>query len=401
MTVHTPAARTGLIAVLACIILASPARAQMPASEVPAQTPPGWLLTPAITVGGGWDSNVSLAGRGAETREDFLTTVGPRLTLGLRGRRTTLRTEYDGRYDFHNELTAFDRATHRGNLDLSHRAGRRVTLFARNRLAITPTTEGVDLAAIQLQRRTTRFNDFRGGADVAVGRHTTVTAAYASKWIAFARDDLVQPLLRGGHAHLADVALRRALTSRLTIGAQYDFQHAIVSDGGDAFDIQHAMALAELQLGPALALTGSAGQAWLGAGRDVGRRDAPIFRVGLAMTRPRLGWSLEYGRSYLPSFGFGGTMQNEEVVGTLRLPMTRRFAFTGRAGYRENDPLAAGDTSLRAITAQASLTCAATGWLHLEVYGQHAFQDAQRAGGQVDRTQVGVRLATLKPMRVR
>jgi hypothetical protein len=395
---------------LAAMLLAfagpRPAWAQQPTAPVAPvapSRPAGWVVTPAVGVAALWDDNVALASRDQREREDLVTDVSPSLSLGFRGRSASMTLDYRGSYAFHRELSEFDAADHRGRLEFDRRIGRRVTLFVRDAFTWAPTTEaaGPDIAVVVLTRRTTQFNDFRGGLDILAGPRTTITAAYGSQWIHLERDDLVSPLLRGGHAHLADFSLRQRVSPRVSIGAMYDVQRAIVADGGDQFDVQGASALLEIDLARSLRMEASAGYAWLAPGRQEERRDAPAYGVDLVYGRGRTSWELGYGRSFVPSFGFGGTVQNEEVRGGVRAALGRRWSLSAQVAGRENDALDVTETSLRSITAQGTLAVQPSNWARLELFALYAFQDAQRAGGQIARTQAGVRVTTLHAVRVR
>ena len=127
----------------------------------------------------------------------------------------------------------------------------------------------------------------------------------------------------------------------------------------------------------------------------------PTFEVGMKGQRRLTTWNVMYGRSYIPSFGFGGTVQNEEVRVSLHAPMGRRFELDGTVAYRQNDSLDIAEADLEGVSAQGSFGYAPTRWLRLEVFAIHSFQDSQLAGGQISRTQAGVRFRTLYPMRLR
>src|SRR5690606_13084202 len=146
---------------------AAPAAAQtVPELEVvEPQAPPGWLATPSVAVAGLWDDNVTLAGSDLNRLDDFVTAVSPSFELGYRGRHSTVTMNYHGRYDFYNQLSQFDTMDHRGSLDINRRLGRRVELFARDTFTVSPTTDTGDalIPLVILRRRTSRFNDFRGG----------------------------------------------------------------------------------------------------------------------------------------------------------------------------------------------------------------------------------------------
>lgn len=403
--------RHALVPVVAALsLVSSPAGAQQPVAAPPAATPPGWVITPTIGVGATWDDNITLAFDESEIAEDYLAAVSPSLALGYRGRRTTFGANYLGRFDFYRELSQFDSANQRGNVELTQRVSRRISAFALNNFAITPTTEDLAIAPVVLRRRTTRFNDFRGGVDVTLSSRTTLTTAYTSQLVTFARDEEVAPLLRGGHSHGGSATLRRVFSPQLSLSAEYEYQRAIVANGGDEFDLQNAGLMLDLDLTRSLSAFVEGGYAWLSPGRLQEARDAPTFRVGLGWQHQHASWDVQYGRAFMPSFGFGGTVQNEELVGTLRVPFTRRLTLTARGSLRENDPLrtveplpplAPLETSLRSITAESALVFLATRWLQLEIYGTHSFQDSQVAGGQISRTRAGVQVATSRSMRVR
>lgn len=397
------AALAGAAGALA-IVASSAGAQQVPAPAVPQpqpQTPPGWLLVPTIGVAQVWDDNVSLAVDGGDVAEDYVTAVSPSLAIDYRGRRTTFGVDYDGIYDFYNDLSELNSSNQRARVELTRRAGARVSLFARDNFTLAPTTEDLAVAALVLQRRTSRFNDFRGGAEFMVGRHTTLTAAYTSQWIGFERDDEVAPLLRGGHSNGATLDLRRQFSERLSLGGRYAYQRALVSQGDDEFDIQDAAVSLEWAASRTLVATLEGGYAWLSAGRTSPRRQAPTFRAGLAWQAGRSQLGVEYGRAFLPSFGFGGTVENEELTGTLRVPLTRRIEWSAGASLRENDPLTAFETSLRSVIAQSSVVFLATRWMKVEIFGTHSFQDSRLAGGRIARTRAGIQIATSRAMRVR
>ncbi|MEZ5286668.1 MAG: hypothetical protein R2712_18045 [Vicinamibacterales bacterium] len=390
---------------LASQLAAATATAQTVATPVDtASLPPGWSATPSAAVAELWDDNIALTGDGGNKIADLVTAVTPALALNYRGRYSQLTFDYRSTFDLYRERDEFDSADHLGRLEFDRRLGRSANLFARNNFTMAPTTElpaTADAGLIVLRRRTTRFNDFRGGFEFTTGRHSTLTTAYTSQWVSLAGADELQPLLRGGYSHGADVAFRREVSSRTTVGASYRLQHAVVAEGAEAFDVQHAAALLELELAPSLTMRGSAGYAWLLAGRDTEGRSAPAYQVGLAYARRRATWELSYARAYLPSFGFGGTVQNQEVRGSVRAPLSRRVHVAALLAARRNEPLSSGQASLRSVAAQGSVQMTLVSWLRLEVFAVHALQDSQRAGGRVGRTRAGVRLVTLHSTRLR
>ena len=70
-------------------------------------------MTPAIGVSEMWDDNPTLAGEGNAQSPDFVTAVRP-VTLGYRGRRTTVRSDYAGSFDFYRHEDQLNTHDHRG-----------------------------------------------------------------------------------------------------------------------------------------------------------------------------------------------------------------------------------------------------------------------------------------------
>jgi hypothetical protein len=400
---HAPAALSALLT----LTIVLPASAQVTEPSTDADRPPGWSLVPAMGVSQMWDTNPTLAAEGDVQIGDFVTAVRPSLGIGYRGRRTTLSTDYTGSFDFYRELSERDRRDHRGTLDFTHRLTRRVQLYAKDNALISPTTADASVAgATLLRRQQTRMNAFRGGFEAVFGPRTTFNASYASQWIDFARPEEqpgpLQPglnLLQGGHSHGAIGELRHRVVRRLTLGADYQVQRAIVAGGTETFDVQSALAVSEIALRPSVTATFGYGYAWLTAGRNSFSDSGPAFNAGIDWKRPHSGGSLRYSRTFLPSFGFGGTFQNEELRASLHAQLTRYVEWSGSAAITDNDPLEAGDPTLRSRSAQTSLGWLAKRRLRFDVFVEHVSQDSFLAGGHVLRTRAGVQATVSQTVR--
>ena len=322
-----------------------------PPPELPSPVRAGWTVTPSVSVAPVWDSNVALTSEAQGTLEDQLISVGSGLLSQYRGRRGQFLLEYRGTYDFYRQYPEFDAPDHRGRLEMRRTLSRHVAAFARNIYGLSPTTNVAlpDVGLITLRRRTTSSNDFRGGLDITPEDRTLITAAYSSQWVDLEADEQVQPLLRSGYSHRGDLIVRHEVSSRLSLGGHYDFQHAIVSGGEETFDIQHAGAVMELALSPSFQLLGSAGWAWQLAGRGQEAESAPAFLAEVRYQANCTFWSFGYARTYLASFGFGGTVQNE---GCAR-PCRCRSA--GASSCRRSSPRVT--TTRSRATALASVRC--------------------------------------------
>ena len=330
---------------------AAEAQATMPAPPPPS-APPGWLVTPSVGVAELWDDNVALTSEAVGTQGDYVTAVSPGVVLGYRGRRTTLGVDYNGTYEFHRALTQFDTVDHRARGQFQQRLSERVNLFARDSFTRSPTTEilAPSTGLVVLQRRTTRFNDFRGGLEITptarAPRSRAPTPRNGSSWRG-----------RAGGAAAAGWPLGRRRHRDRTEGRHPGVggRHDTTAPGRwsrtaeSSFDVQNALATVEVALSPSFTFLGGAGYSWqrAGVGRDT--EGAPAYEAHLSYLRDRVNWEAAYIRSFLPSFGFGGTVQNEELSGTLRSPIGRHFEIAAhRVGARQQSRRSAdGDPSLQ------------------------------------------------------
>jgi len=110
---------------------------------------------------------------------------------------------------------------------------------------------------------------------------------------------------------------------------------------------------------------------------------------------------VDYVRSFVPAYGFGGTMQNEELTGRLQLPLARRVTATTGVAWRRNDPLTDVDLPLRSFWLEGAIGYAATPFVRLEAFYGGTHQTIDRPGGQTDRNRFGFQVTTAKPMRIR
>jgi hypothetical protein len=395
----------GAVALVAALVLtpdAALAQQLVPPPEPPPLVAPGWTITPSVGAASSWDDNVALTSPEQGELADQVTTALTSLASQYRGRRGEFLLEYRGRYDFYRRYTTFNAPDHRARLDFERRLGRRITGFARDSFSSSPTTDVpfADAGLLILQRRTTSANDFSAGVDITPGSRSVITASYGNQWIDLVGDEQVQPLLRGGYAHRGEITMRRQLWPRLAVGGAYDLQHAIVSRGQESFQIQRAAALVDYAIAPTLTLSGRAGWAWQTAG-PAGDQSAPSMSADLRYQAERTLWTIGYERTYLASFGFGGTVQNRALRASVDAPLSRRVGVTARVTARENDPLIAEGLALRGVSGEGFITFTLASWLHLETFVVTNRQDTQLAGGRITRTRAGVRLITLHPMRLR
>jgi hypothetical protein len=143
------------------------------------------------------------------------------------------------------------------------------------------------------------------------------------------------------------------------------------------------------------------GHAFLTGGRVGTNRSGPAFEATLDWHTRRVAGTLGYERAFVPSFGFGGTFQNESVRADVRATLTRWLHWSAGLAAANSDPLALGDPTLRAVSSHTALSFVIKRRLRVENFLQHVRQDSSGAGGRVHRTRLGVQMALDGMVRVR
>lgn len=391
------------LAVSTAIVLVS-ADAPVIAQQTSEVEYPGWVFTPSIGLGGAWDSNVLLAGE--VNPGDYGTPVSPSLSLDYGGRRTLLSTAYGGTYVMYRSFEELNSSEQRFRAFVQRRATKRLTLFAQESFTSAPTTDVLEFSGVPFYRVGSQTNVASGGLEAALSRLTTLRASYSLRSVSF--EDRPPQFggdsteLQGGYAHEVLVTAGRMLSRRLTLGGEYQLRRSVLTDGLDRFNMHTAAATLEFAMSPNVTMSASAGVARLGAGLYHDARTGPSVHVGIAR-RTRLGTaSASYVRTFIPSFGFGGTFQNEELAASFRAPFFRGRAYAvGSAVLQDNDPLETDRPSLQSLLFSGVVGYQATRWLSLEGFYARTQQDNTAIVNQIVRNQLGFRVVAAKPLRIR
>jgi hypothetical protein len=378
------------------------ARAQS-AQEFPEEAAPGWVMTPSIGIGVAFDDNPVLTGVGNPMPNDTITSVAPALQLAFTGRHTFLGVGYNGsmvRYRTLDEYDSYDQGAH---AELRQQVSRRVGLTIRNNYSAFPTTDPLQVAGVPFFRTGTRQNTFRGETTIQATRGLALTANYRFQWLEFDQPfEPVSILLDGGKAHAIGVGASQAVSSRVGVGGGYSYLRALVGEAGEVFNIQNGEASMTVQLSPTVTLDGGAGFSHVALPDGLGTRTGPSGRIALAKRTEHAMFAISAMRSFIPAFGFGGTISNSEVTATVRVPFrgTRGFVATS-AALRDSEPILETDLGVTALWLETTLGYAVQRWLRVEMFYNGAFQDTSAiAGGRIDRNRFGVRVVTRRPMRI-
>jgi hypothetical protein len=390
------------------LIVPSVVRAQ--GGALPAQQPPpGWVFTPSMTVGGTWDDNVLLVNPGTNPPADYGSPITPAANLSYTGKYTQFSTGYSGSFLRYATLTELNSLQQSFHAMAERRANARLTFFGQQSFNASPTTDVLQLAGVPFFRTGSRSFAATGGIHAALSKRVALKSTYVLRAVDFDTNAFTSNQLQGGHAHDIITSIDYSLSRRLTVGGEYQFERAIVNGRmiagvagpEDRFNIQTTMATAQYQVSAGTTIDGAVGVAMLGAGLTHEARTGPEWHAGVSHKTGRGVVSASYLRSYIPSFGFGGTLQNQQWAAYVHMPLglTRTYV-DGGITWLHNDPLDTNQPSLQSSWISTALGYSATRWLKLEGFYGRTQQDSQRIGGQLERNQVGFRVVAVKPLRL-
>jgi hypothetical protein len=395
-----------IAAALAVALAAAPgARAQERPTEFESWNAPGWTFTPAVSVGGLWDSNVAIAANqaaGQPTARDTLFVLEPHGQLEFRDNRTEFFGGYKGYVRRYMDVDALNGFDQRLFLSFQRLATKRVTFFVRNDWADVPSTDDVDLNGVPYARVSSRSNRLSAGIESRLSKYDDLAVRYENTWVAFDDDD-ASVFLRGGVLNGVRVDYGRRLSERTVVGAEYRIRHSSMNAGTRAMWFHDVGATAQYAFGPHVRVQGAAGYSLLRDERVSGSQSGAYFRGELTRQGERSTAGAYYERSYAPTFGFGGSSQSQELRGYLHMPVTRnRFYVQASAGWRRTNPLVVLDEiDLDAFVVDSTLGMAASRWLRVEVFHAYTRQDSRVTGGEINRHRAGAQIVISQPVRIR
>jgi hypothetical protein len=395
----------GALAAIVCAAI-SPAAAQDSTNGTgSSQSSPvltgGWTFTPTMVYSGGWDDNVLVRGQGDEAPGDFVNILNPRAQADFKGRRGQLSGSYDGAFLLYSDLNTLNSYDQHGSFLGRRLITPRVALFAQNSFASAPTTELSQLVGVPFTRTGSQIDDLHGGVEWALSKRNSLNASYHFSWVSFDQGPDFSTFLRGGHSQGGLVAFRRRLSARATLTADYDLAHALVEGGSQSFDVTNSAGGVVYKFSDLFQISGAVGVARLfieGLGQA---RTGPVYHAGLTRRFQTAALDVTYDRSFVPSFGFGGTTQNKELTTRFHVSLSRRWFASSSVSWRSNDPLILGDPSLRSWWTQASVGYDVQPWVRIEGFYAGTRQTIDQPGGLMNRNRLGFQIITVKPVRIR
>jgi hypothetical protein len=418
-----PCLRVGMLVCLAWLGVSPNTLAQTQSDLPDGPRVAGWVFTPSMGLGGAWDDNALLLDPADRPPPDYASPVSPSLSVDYTGRRTQFSSSYSGSWVFYRTLDALNSFDQTLRLTAQHRVTPRLALRGQGYRIAAPATDAILIAGVPFYRVGTRTYGGGGGFDAALSARTSLRGTYQLRSVAFDEDDPVGSLLHDGHVHESTWSLERALTGRFTLTGAYMFQRMSVEGSAifpsalrpgatvppadetvqERFNIQRGGLTAQYRVSPAWDISASLGVALLGAGLTHAAQTGPTWGMGVNRRGRVSVISAAYERSYVPAFGFGGTFQNQEFSGSIRVPFARRRAYVdGSVRVSENEPLEPNRPALQTLSIGSVLGYRVARWLNAETYYARARQDTRwPGGGKLGRNQLGFRLIAARPMRLR
>ncbi len=367
---------------------------------------PGWMFTPTFGFGEMYDDNVALFGvRTAEGEtNDYVSTYFPGADLQYTGRHTSLGMRYSGSFIDYRTFDALNRWDQRAGVDFKREESAHFKWFGDAHAAALPSTDLIELGGIPFRQTGAETFDARGGADYILDARNQISTSLRYQDIKFDWSPTSADVLRGGDIIESMSSYRYKLDSRTAVGADYTYSHVDIVGDISPYDIHSAMGAVDRELSPAWTLSGGAGIVYLQGTPFTPSHNAPTGRVSLDRRRGGTTFHVGYLRSYIPSFGLGGTSSNQEIGVAFRAPLfnIRRLYTVQSAVFRDDTPLATLATQLpfRSLRTFSIVGWQADRWVRIEGFYARVQQTTERYGGQVYRNQVGFQIVTSKPVRI-
>ena len=400
--------RLVVYAVAVWALAAAPAFGQLSGSfsDRPSQGPmSGWSVTPSLLLSRTYDDNVLLRGPGDQTVEDYINIINPKAEVLYHGVKSEFSARYDGAFFAYQHSTTLNSYDQHGGIGARRRFSKRNVAFFSANAQQSPTTELLQFIGVPYIRVGSFSTDASGGLETTVNKRLSFVTSGHFQQVTFDKSAF-STLLYGGYNLGGGVTLRERLNARTTLTADYDFQHATIGAQEDMFNIQNATVGLDHQLTEGVHVFGAAGFSRLDVGSLGTPSTAPSWRLGLSDHYRATVIDFGFSRSYVPSFGYGGTLQNQEASASIKMPITRRIYTQAVASWRREDPIVIAAPALRSIWIQAAVGYTARSWIRIEGYYASTHQTAGSlatgilANALMSHDQIGVQVVAAKPVRI-
>jgi len=366
----------------------------------------GWMFTPAMGFGETYDDNIALFGvtSGATTSGDVVQTWLPGADLHYSGRHTEFGLGYSGSFLNYQTFSTLNRWSQHGRLMFRRQESAHLKWSGHANVLAVPSTDFIDVGGVPFRRTGAVTSDGRGSVEYLFNGRDSIILQGAFQTVHFEEPLTVDNILYGGHVYEAGGGWHHRLNSRLSAGTDYSFRRALVVGSIEPFDLHSVESGVGYALSPSWSLDASGGLVFMAANSVAQSRVGPAWHVALERHREARTLRVEYLRSYMPSFGFGGTVRDEEITLAFHTPLfhSRRFYTEQRVMYRDDVPLTTEfqQLPLRSLRTYSMIGWAPQNWVRIEGFYARTQQTNRLAFGQLYRNRVGFQIVTSKPMRM-
>ena len=392
------------IAAAAALLIAGSASAQ-PAPWAPERTTAGWTFTPGVALGALWDTNVTLVNEGNPKLQEWVGLVNPRGELQYNGRHTRFNIGYSGALEAYKRFGELNRFEQRGRASLRRQFSPRVQLDTSASYAVSPTTDRLEIGTLPFTDIGAKTADAGGFMKIAASPRTSIETEYRFQRVRFDRDDSDERFmfLNGGHAHSPALRVVRSLSSRLGVGAEWQYRHATLEGYDTAFGVNNIAGSVTYPAGPSTTVSAAVGGSRMQVAETDLTRWGPSVRAGIEHQVQRVSLSARYSRAFVPSFSFGGLTGGQQFSAGVRAPLSTggRLAVSGSTTFSRSTPieeLGAG-FQLDSLTIHGGIDYQVAPWLRTEGFVTSSHQTST-ARGNVDRMRIGIQFSTSKPVRI-
>jgi hypothetical protein len=396
--------------VVAAMVMTPALRAQEPvgSSGPMVGSRPGWTLIPSFGFGETYDDNISLFGvRTAEDENnDVVQSWFPGVDLRFTGRHTEFSGGYKGSFIAYRNFSTLNRWGQQAHLNLKRQETSRLKWSATGNVLAVPTTDMVDVGGLPFQRTGVRTSDGRGGVTYTLNARDAFSGTIGFQVVDFDRPLTNDGIIHGGHAIEGIGGWRHKVSSRLGLGADYSLRRAQVIGTVEPFDLHSVQGGVDYEINELWSVNGSGGLAYLAPNGVDDSRVGPAWRIGIERRREGRAFNATFLQSYIPSFGFGGAIRNQELTLALHSPLfhSRRFYTEQTAIYRDDRPLTTQfqQLPLRSLRTLSLIGWAPQYWVRIEAFYARTQQTnfGPISLGQLYRNRIGFQIVTSKPVRI-
>src|SRR5688572_6554040 len=202
-----------------------------PAPWQPERLTAGWTFTPGIALGALWDSNVTVRSHGNPLIAEWVGLLNPRGELVFNGRHTRFNTGYSGALEAYRRLSELNRYEQRTRVSLRHQFSPRLEFESGASYVVTPTTDRLELGTLPFIDIGSTMANANVALRYAVSTRLRIDGNYQFQRVSFDRDEefLRTAFLSNGYAHSPGAHASYAVTRHLSVGGEWQYREAVMT----------------------------------------------------------------------------------------------------------------------------------------------------------------------------